>query len=213
METWTELALAHAYVGLFVAMVVEAVGIPFPGRLTLVLAGAAAGMGHLHVAAIVGLATLGLVIGDHVWYVAGRYRGEALLRFYCRLLPRADDCVARARACMVRFGPLAFVVGRFVAGVRFLAAPLAAPAGIGYGRFLGFDVAGALLWTGTFAGLGYAIGDHGPALLARFGLLYTIALGVLVSGAGLVAAWVSRRLSRSSPDAPRPARDRRRPAA
>jgi membrane protein DedA with SNARE-associated domain len=43
-------------------------------------------------------------------------------------------------------------------GTRILAAPVASAGGVGYAKFLVFDVAGALLWSGTFTLLGYALG-------------------------------------------------------
>jgi membrane protein DedA with SNARE-associated domain len=219
MNEILDAVLAYTYVGVLVATVVDATGVPFPGRLLLVAAGAFAAGGDLNVGAVIACGAVGAVIGDHVWYLAGRARGEWLLGMYCRVLPGRRRCVDRAHDLLARFGALVFVVGRFVGGVRILASPVAASAGVGYGKFLAADSAGALAWSTTFVILGYAVGAQWPRVMERYGVAGALALGVitLVGGAVSFAVWrrVSRRreASHSLPDAPRRARDRRPPAA
>jgi membrane protein DedA with SNARE-associated domain len=214
METLRDLALAHAYIGLFVVSVIEGTALPFPGRVVLITAGTLAASGALDLVAVIVVSAAGALAGDHVWYVAGRLRGEGILELYCRALPARRRCVERAREYLGRFGAASFLVGRFVAGVRILVAPVAASAGIGYVRFLVFDGIGALAWAATFVLLGYGVGTQWPTVLERFGIVGSVAVSVALTVAGLVIVWVWRRLSRSPRGAPRPARDRRRrPAA
>ena len=73
----------HLYLTVFVASAVDAVGIPFPGRILLVLAGAFASSRAELALAIVASA-LGSLLGDHVVYLAGARRGDTLLALYCR---------------------------------------------------------------------------------------------------------------------------------
>src|SRR6185295_13892721 len=97
------------YLGLFLATLIDATGFPFPGRVVLMAAGA-----------------LGAVVGDHLWYLAGHLgAADRLTALYCKLSLASGRCEARARARFDRFGPLAIVIGRFVAGVRVFAAPMA----------------------------------------------------------------------------------------
>lgn len=219
MNAVLDAVLAHTYAGLVIATIIDATGIPFPGRVLLVAAGAFAAGGDLNLAAVIACGAIGAVIGDHVWYVAGRARGEWLLGVYCRALPGRRRCVDRAHELLAKFGAFVFVIGRFVGGVRILAAPVAASAGIGYVRFLVFDLAGALTWSATFVLLGYSVGAQWPVVMDRFGVAGGIALAALTIAAGAVSFGVWRRLTRSadasrSPrDAPRPARDRRLPPA
>src|ERR671913_50411 len=139
MDRLLELVRAHVYVGLFVTALIDATGVPFPGRLLIITMGAFAAGADVSVAAMIAAAALGAIVGDHLWYFAGRMRGEQMLGLYCRALPRTQHCVRRAREYITRFGALAFVIGRFVGGVRILAAPVAAAGGVGYGKFLAFD--------------------------------------------------------------------------
>jgi membrane protein DedA with SNARE-associated domain len=203
----------HIYVGVSIATAIDATALPVPGRVLLIAAGALAARGDVILAGVIAAGALGAILGDHLWYLAGRRHGERLLGFYCRAVPRTNRCVSRAQDYLERFGAFTFIIGRFVAGVRVLAAPVAAGAGIGYGKFLIADIAGALLWSTTFVGLGYLLGAKAPALMERLGLAGQLAIGVGVTVIGLAIAVLVRRLSRSPRDVPRPARGRRRPAA
>lgn len=220
MNATLDAVLAYTYAGLLVATVIDAIGVPFPGRLLLVAAGALAAAGDLNIAVVIACGAIGAVLGDHLWYFAGLLRGEWLLSLYCRALPGRRRCVDRAHELLERFGALVFVIGRFVGGVRILAAPIAASAGIGYARFLVADVAGALGWSATFVVLGYTVGAQWPAVMERYGLVGGLGLGALTVAVGAVSFAVWRRISRRSGAANRsprgvlrPARDRRRPPA
>jgi membrane protein DedA with SNARE-associated domain len=186
--------VAHAYAVIFVATVIDATGIPFPGRLLLIAAGAYAATGGVDVSTVIVLGTLGASVGDHTWYVAGRLAGDRLISWICRLTFSTERCFDNAKLYYRKFGPLAIVVGRFVAGVRIFSSPLAARCGIGYPRFLAFDLLGALLWSGLWVLLGYAVGDRWPAIAERLGgVQAALAFLLLTSIAGIVAFRLWRR--------------------
>jgi membrane protein DedA with SNARE-associated domain len=199
----------YIYVTVLLSMIIDATGVPFPGRVVLVAAGAFAAGGDAHVTLIIALGALGALIGDHLWYIAGRMRGQALLELYCRAFPSRRACSDRAHDYLARFGAYTFTLGRFIAGVRILAAPVAASGGVTYPKFLVADAVGAVLWAGTFTLLGYFVGAGWPRILERVGIAGGIVVGALsvAAVAGVAIAW--RRFSRSPRDAPRPARDRR----
>src|SRR5712691_7370503 len=69
------------YLGLFLAALIDATGFPFPGRALLVAAGAATAEDWGHVALMTAAGALGAVVGDHLWYAAGRLgAGDRLTR-------------------------------------------------------------------------------------------------------------------------------------
>jgi membrane protein DedA with SNARE-associated domain len=186
----------HAYVVVFLATLIDATGTPFPGRLLLIAAGAAAAAGTLSLPLLIGLATIAAVLGDHVWYVAGRLGRHRLLRLYCRLSLSSRRCVQDAERYIDRFGPLAIVLGRFVAGVRLFASPLAGTGAISYPRFLGFEIVGALLWSSAFLGLGYLLGDPWGSVTAQWngaGLAIGALLVVTAAATVTIRLWRRRR--------------------
>jgi hypothetical protein len=78
------LAGDHAYAGLFVAAVVDAVGLPFPGRLLLIGAGVLAPAAESSPTGLVVAAALGALVGDHAWYVAGRFHDGCGVQRRCQ---------------------------------------------------------------------------------------------------------------------------------
>src|SRR5262249_60114303 len=67
----------------FVTSLIDATGLPFPGRAMLVAAGIAAG-GPRDVALLVLTGVAGALLGDHLLYALGMRRGPRLLPLYRR---------------------------------------------------------------------------------------------------------------------------------
>lgn len=185
--------LLHVVVA--VATLIDATGLPFPGRLVLVAAGAGA-LDPLRVATLTGAGAIGALVGNHLWYFAGRLGGRRLLSAYCRLSLGSGRCTSRARKHFERFGPFTIIIGRFVAGVRLFAAPMAGTGILSYPRYLLFDTVGALLWSGAFVGLGYVLGDRWREVVERFGagpvIVATLVVVLLATGATLALRLLRR---------------------
>ena len=163
-----DLLHAHLYAVVFVSSVIDATGVPFPGRVLLVVAGAlAAGSGQL--VTVILLAVVGAVLGDHALYRAGRARGAALLGLYCRLTFRSPDCIERAHRFFRLYGSAAIALGRFSTVVRLFAAVLAGGGAVSYGRFIVYDLAGTIVYSTLWAVLGYLFGEQVAGLLTRLG--------------------------------------------
>ncbi|MGH7313222.1 MAG: DedA family protein [Candidatus Rokuibacteriota bacterium] len=186
--------LLHVVVAM--ATFIDATGLPFPGRLVLVAAGASAG-DPARAATLTAAGAVGALAGDHLWYVTGRLGGRRLLSAYCRLSLGSGRCVSRAREHFERFGPLTIIIGRFVAGVRIFAAPMAGTGLISYHQYLLFDGLGALLWAGAFVGLGYLLGDQWRAVVERFGtgpvIVAALAVVLLAAAATMTVRLLRRR--------------------
>ena len=193
IETLLAWLAAHTYEVVFVGALIDATGLPFPGRLVLAAAGALSEAHGLSVAAVIALGAAGAMITDHGWYFVGRLGSDRLLRLYCRLSVSSRRCEHTTRDYFQRYGALTIVIGRFVAGVRLLAWPLAARSGIGYPRFLAFDLAGALLWSATWVLLGWFFADTWRAVAGDAGTVLGVAVG---AAALLIAAVLIFRLHR-----------------
>ena len=161
LDTLWSFLIAHAYVVVFFGTLIDATGTPFPGRLMLIAAGALAASDRADPVLVVALAAAAAVLGDHVWYLAGRRAGDRLLRFYCRFaMLDTPGCVERAQRYLRRFGPAAVIVGRFVAGVRIVVTPLAAQSGMPYAHYLACTAIGATLWCSLWVLVGFVLGDQ-----------------------------------------------------
>jgi membrane protein DedA with SNARE-associated domain len=184
----------HRYAMAFVAAVIDSTGLPFPGRLALVAAGAFSASGP-DTAWVILLAAAGAVVGDHALYLLGWLGGDKLLSLYCRWTMGSGRCIGKTRDYFRRFGALTILFGRFVAGVRIFAAALAGSGAIRYYQFFIFDALGALVWATAFVLPGYVFGNRAVALLERHGgITFLIVLG-LAALASIVAyrVWKRRR--------------------
>jgi membrane protein DedA with SNARE-associated domain len=182
----------HLYAVVFLGAVVDAVGIPFPGRIMLITVGSFAnpvsGTGA-STWAVIGFATLGTVVGDHAWYFIGRLKGRRLFELYSRLFRLSNSRMGAADRFLRRFGGLALVFARMAATLRVVVAPLAISRGMSYVRFLAFDFLGALLWAAGFVWLGRTAGT----LASGSGLVGTLAVGGVLGTASAVISVLARR--------------------
>jgi membrane protein DedA with SNARE-associated domain len=180
----------HTYIVVFVCTVIDATGVPFPGRIVLAAAGAYAASGEVSVLLVIALGALGAMLTDQLWYFAGSFDTKRLLRLYCRWTFSSGQCVTRTGDYFRRFGALTIIIGRFVAGVRVFAWPLARKSGIGYPRFLVYDAVGAVVWTATWVLIGWLVGDRWESVVESVGGWM---IAVLLAAAALLAAVIVLR--------------------
>jgi membrane protein DedA with SNARE-associated domain len=191
-ERFIAFLIPHLYVTVFIVSVIDATGVPFPGRIILVLAGAFVSTSREMTLAILA-GTLGLVIGDHVLYLAGARGGQSLLALYCRLTLGSDLCVENTLKYFRRFGPTAILLGRYSTGVRLFAAILSGSGHIAYHRFVLLDLAGSLIYTTVWMVLGHVFSEQVEALLAWLGRQRALFLIVPLALAAVVGYRVWRR--------------------
>jgi undecaprenyl-diphosphatase len=180
----------HTYVVVFVGTLIDATGLPFPGRLLLVAAGAAAGAGHASILVVIVLGAAGAMLVDQLWYLAVARRSTRLIDLYCRL---SGFCGEDDGQYVERYGGATIVLGRFFTSIRVVAWPFAARHGLGYTRFVLLDAVGALLWSALWVLLGWVVGAHWESAAKSVGAWVSV-LGALVIAA--LAAPLAMRLWR-----------------
>src|SRR5271165_2733157 len=188
MNDIVQFVLKHGYPILFAALFAHQLGLPVPGPLFLLAAGALAAAGKLSLVAALVLAIIAAVLGDWPWYEAGRRRGDKVLHFIHRLARDPDAHDRRAKETFARYGPRILVIAKFVPGLDAVTPPLAGISRTSRLRFLAFDAVGAGLYSGAYAGLGYLFShdlDRAAAYAARAGtILAVVALAAISIYAG-----------------------------
>ncbi len=131
---------------------------PFlPGDSLLFAAGAVSAGGRLN-PFLVGLVLLSAALaGDNVNYWVGRLAGRALPRRFPRLIRR--EHIERTHRFFERYGGKTVIIARFVPVVRTFTPFVAGAGAMDYVRFLGYSVAGAVLWVAVCGGAGYFFGN------------------------------------------------------
>jgi membrane protein DedA with SNARE-associated domain len=149
----------YGYWSLSAVLLMEAIGLPIPGALALLAAGAAAAAGVLHPALAFGAAIGAMLIGDTALYLAGRYSGWTLLGFLCGLSLSPEVCILRSAKWFYKRGRTTLLFAKFLPGVNTMAPPLAGSMHMRASQFLRFDLGGVLLYTLAYGGLGYLFRD------------------------------------------------------
>ncbi len=186
------LLVPHLYLTVFAVSAIDAIGIPFPGRILLVLAGAFAST-RVELALAIIASALGSLVGDHVVYLAGARGGESLLALYCRLTLGSERCVENILKYFQRFGAAAIVLGRYSTGVRLFAAILSGTGRIAYHRFVLYDLAGSLAYATVWVVLGRVFSEQVEVLLDWLGRQRALLLIVPAAILAIVAHRLWRR--------------------
>lgn len=181
---------AHiGYGALFGFVFAESAGVPVPGETALVAAGLLAGSGQLALPAVIAVGTVAAVLGDNLGYWFGRRGGRALLLRDGRFARHRRKAVARTERFFERHGPKAVFLGRWVSGVRIVAALTAGAGRMPWRTFLLYNATGALAWAATVSGAAALLGPVAAGIIYGGGLA---ALGG-VALYGTVRAWLRRR--------------------
>jgi membrane protein DedA with SNARE-associated domain len=145
----------YGYALLAAFVLAEQVGLPVPAVPVLLGVGALAGAGRMSFALALGAALATSLVPDLVWYELGRRRGNRVLRRLCQISLEPDSCVRRTEDLFMRQGRKTLLFAKFLPGLSTVAPPLAGMVGIARPQFIALDIGAAVLWAGTWMGLGY----------------------------------------------------------
>src|SRR5260370_1030904 len=118
----------YGYAAVFAFVMVESLGVPFPGETMLITAALYAGLTHhLVVWLIWASAAAGAIIGDNIGFAVGHWGGYRLLRRYGPKVHLNEAKLKVGRLIFQRPGGKVVFFGLFVSILRpsppFLAAP------------------------------------------------------------------------------------------
>jgi len=189
MDQAIHFLLHYGYWVLFAVVLSEQIGLPIPAVPILLAMGALAGDGRFSFSGAVLLAVSASLLSDAVWYELGRRRGRSVVKLVCRIALEPDFCVRRTENYILRHGPVALILAKFVPGLNIAAPPLVAVIGMRRVLFLLWDGLGALVWSALYITLGYAFRkqlERAGAYAERMGLVSVV---ILVIALALFIAW------------------------
>jgi membrane protein DedA with SNARE-associated domain/rhodanese-related sulfurtransferase len=195
MIDFSSFPIRQEYSLLFVWVLAEAAGLPLPSVPLLIAAGALAGRGHLNVFLCIALPWSAVVIINSIWYTVGRRSGSRVLRLVCRLSLEPDSCMRRAQVSLAKYGSSTLVFAKFIPGVNMMTAPLAGAGGMGRLQFEGLDALGALVWSSTYVGIGFAFSGELERIFSSLEFLGKGLTGLVIAvlGVYLLRKWQNRR--------------------
>jgi membrane protein DedA with SNARE-associated domain len=185
---------AWGYYGIFFCVFIGNLGIPVPEETVMIAAGFLAGRDLLDIRYVYAVVFMSAVVGDCTGFVIGRTGGQAVI---LRLADRFHFLRARYERLQVFFqlhGSKAVFMARFIAGVRFMAGPMAGACKMPFLQFLGWNVLGAMLWCSVVVSIGYLLGDELYQVVAvAHQATRWIALGAAVLLVLVVLGWWRER--------------------
>ncbi|MGH8623506.1 MAG: DedA family protein, partial [Burkholderiales bacterium] len=104
MEQMTVLLGQYGLALVFVNVLLAQGGVPLPAVPILVVAGAFVSQGQIALAPLVLASVVASLIGDTLWYFAGRRHGYRILRTLCRVAIEPDSCVKQTETIFERWG-------------------------------------------------------------------------------------------------------------
>jgi membrane protein DedA with SNARE-associated domain len=164
--------------GLLLGVIVEALGVPFPGGLMVVLAGFLINQGKFNFWTIFLVAVLGFNAGALIAFFIGRQVGEPFLTRFGRLLHITPQRLAKAREWLGQSAAVFIIFGRFVPMISNLTPYIAGLSGLSTWKFVFYNLLFTLIWTSFNLSLGILF-EQGWGYLLRI----TNSWMPLVSGA------------------------------
>ena len=155
-----DLLATWGYLGIFTAVFVGNLGIPVPEETVMLAAGFFAGQRLLDLRLVYVVVILSAVIGDCCGYVIGRTGGQRVLARLAVMFPFMRTRYERLQLFFQTHGSKAVFMARFIAGVRFMAGPMAGACGMPFFQFLGWNVLGAIVWCSLVVTVGYLVGGE-----------------------------------------------------
>jgi len=181
MEEMMGLLTQHGLLLVFANVLLAQAGIPIPAVPILVVAGAFVAQGQIALAPLVLVSVVASLIGDTLWYVAGRRYGYGVLRTLCRVAIEPDSCVKQTENIFERWGTPSLVLAKYVPGFSTVAPPLAGTMRVGLAAFLGYSAIAALLWAGLPIALGAVFHAEVERALEWLGSMGTGAAAVIAA--------------------------------
>ncbi|EDX86821.1 SNARE associated Golgi protein [Synechococcus sp. PCC 7335] len=173
-------------------------GIPLPGETITLVGGFLAGSHELNVWYVMGVATVGAIIGDSGGYLLGYYGGWPLLVKVGSWIKVPESTLEGLRDRFSQNAGKAVLFGRFVALLRVFAGPLAGISRMPYPKFLLCNALGAATWASATVSLAYFFGQIVPltVLMEWIGQFTGTALCIVIGWITIVW-WIESRQTTS----------------
>lgn len=169
------------------------VGLIVPGEVTLLIAGWFASRGILQMPWLLAAAWLGAILGDSAGYAIGRYGGVRFLRRFGRYFFFRERYLETSYRYFRDHGGKTVIFGRFVGIIRAFGPVVAGISRMPYGRFLAYDIVGAVLSSTLVLSLGYFFGESYKVISRWLGWGGVVIFTVIVAAVIVVKVIRKRR--------------------
>jgi membrane protein DedA with SNARE-associated domain len=183
----------YGYLALFVAVMVEGIGIPAPGQTLLIGASLLAGSGEMSLPWALACALAATMTGNNLGFLIGRRGGR-------RLMLRAGVSrrrMGRLSRFYLRYGAWPILLSRLFDGARQLGSLLAGTTAIPWRRFFLLDTTGAALWVCLWGLAPFQLHLHTALFLRLWQAVNPFVAGASIAAAIAVGLWLWQWHSRT----------------
>jgi membrane protein DedA with SNARE-associated domain len=156
---WIELVRPYVdqygYLILFFGVMAENASLPVPGETILIIASFYSYHGNLVLVEVIGLATLGCILGDNISFYLGRRLGRPFITRYGKYCFITPWRLLQVENFFERHGDMTIFLQRWITGVRVIGALVAGTTQMRWSRFLLFNCLGAVTWVTAISLLTY----------------------------------------------------------
>jgi len=180
----------HFYVGLYLLLLIDTIGLPIPSELPLLYGGYLIWQHKISIVPAGFIAAAGALTGSLIAYAISRKVGRAVVLRWGRRVFLTEEHLHRSEVWFERRGPAAGFVCRMILLERTL---ISIPAGIAEMepvRFAIYSFAGSLPWAFALLGAGWALGSSYKKVVHSFTLASAVVAVILVAG---IVWWFLRR--------------------
>ena len=184
-DALTNFVAAYGLLAVFVLMLVESCGVPFPSEVTMPVAGLLAATGHLNLVAVIVVGAFANLVGSVIAYWLAARFGEPLLLGPGRYAGIRRHHLEIADGWFQRWGLPAVFFGRMLPVIRTYISFPAGLARVNLPRFSILTFVGALPWCAALTLVGYVLGRNydrisGPIEKAAIVIALVVAVGLVV---------------------------------
>jgi len=179
-----DLIFDWGYLGIIIMMAIESSFIPFPSELVLVPAGYLASQGQMSIAAIMGSALFGSLVGSFINYYLALTLGRKFLLKFGKYFFIKEEALLKMEEYFKKHGHISTFTGRLIPGIRQLISIPAGLAKMNLVQFSLYTTLGAGIWALILTLLGYFIGANQELIhqyLKEITLLVVFLLLILIS--------------------------------
>src|ERR1700737_4755004 len=146
LMNWNDVLDALANPVSVLGVLIEGVGVPFPGEALLFGAAVWATARHHSILVVILAGFLGTTAGADVGYYLGFKGGRPFVERFGRIFHIRPELIAMSELLLARYGDKAVLGARLAPGLRTWGSMLAGMARMPFWRFQLFSAAGRLVW-------------------------------------------------------------------
>jgi len=190
-----DIVYSWGYIGIFIALIIEGLGLPFPGDAVMAFYGVAAAAGKFHPVPLIVTSILGYLIGALTAYGVSRRYGAAWIDRMAAFQWLNNRGMTRTSSLIDRYGPILLVPGRFLPGVRSASSYVAGLVRMEFSDFLVYTSIGVIVWCSLWVMIGFWFGEYLDAIFAAVQSSFAYATGGFLVLA--VGVWWMLRLRKA----------------